>query len=65
MSKDIKDIVRDAIMKVRNGTANDHDMAIYTLLEQNKSLREHIRELEENGGVEGSPEYKKKPWYME
>jgi hypothetical protein len=60
----VKDIIREAIRRVRKGKGSDSDKAIHMLLEQNKRLKQKIEDLETNRGKEEAPLHQQKPWYM-
>lgn len=60
---DLKLIIRESILRVKNGQGTDHDKAIYMLLEQNKKYQDKIKELKESGGGD-VPIHRQTPWYM-
>jgi rRNA processing protein Krr1/Pno1 len=70
MAKNVRDIIRESMNRIRKGQPTDSDRAIHTLLEQQKKMKIRIDELTEEvklmkeEGYDEVAEYKKIPWYM-
>lgn len=60
----MKEIIKQAVNRVKSGRGTNEDKAIMHLLEQCRDLKEQLHNFKKNG-VSRVPTHQDTPWYMQ
>ena len=62
----MKDIIKQAVVRVKTGKGTNEDKAIMHLLEQYKNLKQQMQSISETGaGNQNAAVHQSTPWYMQ